>query len=204
MPSAGQTPDFQRKAFALVRQASPSKAWAGSPCHRPGHGGCDGAGPVSRVGPWAGRLSAGLAAPLTRSPRPPRLFPAAGGAFRDGGGIGGLGVHSTLDRGARAGQGPPARRLAKPARQDALPPAPTATTNRKPLLSLRFVGCSLLRYEERRLTSALLFQEPPRSTRAMPPPFPIPSGRPSRVGCVDEKSKGAFSRKISTATRSGG
>jgi hypothetical protein len=46
------------------------------------------------------------------------------------------------------------------------------------------------------LISALLFQEPPRRTLAMPPPFPIPSAAALRRRCVDEKSKSAFWKKF--------
>jgi hypothetical protein len=48
------------------------------------------------------------------------------------------------------------------------------------LLSLRLVGVSLLRFEERRLISVLLFHDPPRNTRWLrhDPCFrPQPSGK---------------------------
>jgi hypothetical protein len=56
-------------------------------------------------------------------------------------------------------------------------PPPTTNTQRNPLLSFRLPGLFLLRYEDRKLTGALLFHAAPRNTRAVTPPDPLP-GQP--------------------------
>jgi hypothetical protein len=63
-----------------------------------------------------------------------------------------------------------ASRVRAALREDAI------NTQRNPLLSLRLSGLLLLRFDESRFLDSLLFQDPPRRTRARPPVSPPKPG----------------------------
>ena len=72
----------------------------------------------------------------------------------------------------------PTSRLRTALRED------NTNTQRNPLLSLRLSGSLLLRFDDSRFLDSLLFQDPPRRTRARPPVSPSSFGieRPLAVG----------------------